>query len=67
MGTDLWLVLSYLLVVNKSLLKYSHIEFWSGNLEMRQQIQYFHNSEKSVKNTTYDCKRTMVCPQYNTS
>jgi hypothetical protein len=34
---------------------------------MRQQIQYFHNSEKSVKDTTYDCQRTMVCPQYNTS
>jgi hypothetical protein len=32
-----------------------------------KKIQYFHNSEKSVKATTYDCQRSMVCPQYNTS
>jgi hypothetical protein len=38
--------------------------FW---LSMCQQIQYFHNSEKSVKDTTYDCQRSMVCPQYNIS
>jgi hypothetical protein len=23
------------------------------------------NPEKLVKDTTYDCQRTMVCPQYN--
>jgi hypothetical protein len=27
----------------------------------------YYNSEKSVKDTTYDCQRSMVCPQYNTS
>jgi hypothetical protein len=25
------------------------------------------SSEKSVKDTTYDCQRSMLCPQYNTS
>jgi hypothetical protein len=32
-----------------------------------QKIQHFHNSEKLVKDTTYDCQRPMVCPLYNTS
>jgi hypothetical protein len=32
-----------------------------------KQIQYFDNSKKSVKDTTYDCQRSMVCPQYKTS
>jgi hypothetical protein len=34
---------------------------------MCQQNQYFHNSQKSVKDTTYDCQHSIVCPQYNIS
>jgi hypothetical protein len=34
---------------------------------VRQRTQHYNNSEKSVKDTMYDCQRTVVCPQYNTS
>jgi hypothetical protein len=52
------------------MLKYnnkSNLDIWSGHLGMCQKIQYLHNSEKSVKDSTYDCQRSMVCAQYNTS
>jgi hypothetical protein len=33
----------------------TNLGIWNGNLEMRQQIQYFDNSKKSIKDTAYDC------------
>jgi hypothetical protein len=45
----------------------TNLDIWSVNLGILQQIQYFHNLEKKVKDATYDCQRSMVCPQYNTS
>jgi hypothetical protein len=38
------------------------MDIWSENLGMCPQIKYFHNSEKSVKDTTYDSNAPWYVP-----
>jgi hypothetical protein len=38
-----------------------------GRMNFWPQLPRVHNSEKSVKDTTHDCRRSVLCPQYNTS
>jgi hypothetical protein len=55
-----WLIgRNYKLSIENKMLHYennnkTNLDIWSGNLGMRQQIQYFDTPKKSVKDAMYD-------------